>query len=86
MHVDNLTESSFYDSLKMIAFESFFIFHVKFYEQHDGVAMGSLVAPALDNVFLFHFGTFGRKTIHSSYQFTNDCSWHIFAFLIKGSW
>ena len=85
MRVDNLTESSFYDSLKMIAFESFFIFHVKFYEQHDGVAMGSLVAPALDNVFLFHFGTFGRKTIHSSYQFTNDCSWHIFAFLIKGS-
>ena len=86
MHVDNLTESLFYDSLKMIAFESYFIFHVKFYKQHDGVAMGSLVGPALDNVFLFHFGTCGRKTIHRSYQFTNDCLWHIFAFLIKRSW
>ena len=55
MHVDNLTESSFYDSLKMTTFESFLIFHVKFYKQHDGVAMGSLVGPALNNVFLPHF-------------------------------
>ena len=36
-------------------FELFFIFDGKFYEQCDGVAMGSTLGPALANVFMCHF-------------------------------
>ena len=36
-------------------FESFFIFDGKFYEQCDGVAMGSPLGPTLANVFMCHF-------------------------------
>ena len=36
-------------------FESFFIFDEKFYEQCDGVAMGSPLGPILVNVFMCHF-------------------------------
>ena len=54
-HVGNLTKSSFYSLLKIIMFESFFIFDGKFYEQCDGVAMGSPLGPTLANVFMCHF-------------------------------
>ena len=40
-HVANLTKNSFCSLLKITIFESFFIFDRKFYEQCDGVAMGS---------------------------------------------
>ena len=33
----------------------FFIFDGKFYEQCDGVAMGSPLGPTLANVFMCHF-------------------------------
>ena len=36
-------------------FGSFFIFDGKFYEQCDGVAMGSPLGPTLANVFMCHF-------------------------------
>ena len=36
-------------------FESFFVFDGKFYEQCDGVAMGSPLGPTLANVFMCHF-------------------------------
>ena len=36
-------------------FKSFFIFDWKFYEQCDGVAMGSTLGPTLANIFMFHF-------------------------------
>ena len=36
-------------------FESFFIFDGKFYEQCDGIAMGSPLGPTLANVFMCHF-------------------------------
>ena len=36
-------------------FESFFICNVKFYEQCDGVEMGSLLGPTLANVFMCDF-------------------------------
>ena len=39
----------------MTMFESFFKFDGKFYEQCDGVAMGSLLGPTLANVFMCHF-------------------------------
>ena len=54
-HVNNLTKSSFYKLLKITMFESFFIFDGKFYEQCDGVAMGSPLGPTLANVFMCHF-------------------------------
>ena len=54
-HVGNLTQSSFYSLLKITMFESFFIFDGKFYEQFDGVAMGSPLGPTLANAFMCHF-------------------------------
>ena len=36
-------------------FESFYIFNRKFYEQCDGVAMGSPLEHTLTNVFMCHF-------------------------------
>ena len=36
-------------------FESFFIYDGKFYEQCDGLAMGSPLGPTLANVFVCHF-------------------------------
>ena len=53
--VNNFTKRSFYKLLKITMFESFFIFDGKFYEQCDGVAMGSPLGPALANVFMCHF-------------------------------
>ena len=51
----NLTKSSFYSLLKITMFESLFIFDGIFYEQSDGVAMGSPLGPTLANAFMFHF-------------------------------
>ena len=36
-------------------FEAFFVFVEKFYEQCDGVAMGSPLGPTLADVFMCHF-------------------------------
>ena len=47
-----MTKSLFYKLLKITMFESFFIFDRKFYEQSDGVAMGS---PTLANVLICRF-------------------------------
>ena len=55
-HVVNLTKSSSYNLLITTMFESFFIFDEKFYEQRDGVVMGSPLRPTLANVFMCHFG------------------------------
>ena len=54
IHVGNLTKNSFYSMLKITMFESFFIFDGKFYEQCDGVVMGSPLGPTLANIFLCH--------------------------------
>ena len=54
-HVNNLIKSSFYKLLKITMFESFYIFDGKFYEQCDGVAVGSPLGPTLANFFMFHF-------------------------------
>ena len=47
-----MTKSSIYSLLKFIMFKSFLILDRKFYEQCDGVAMGSLLGPTLANVFM----------------------------------
>ena len=54
-HVGTLTQSSFYNLLKIIMFESIFIFDGKFYEQCDGVAMGSSLGLILSNAFMCDF-------------------------------
>ena len=54
-HVGNLTQSSFYSLLKITMFESFFKFDRKFYEQCDGVAVGSPLGLTIANVFMCHF-------------------------------
>ena len=46
-------------------FELFFIFNWKFYEQCDGVAMGSALRPTLTNIFMYHFGNFRNFEITS---------------------
>ena len=53
--VKNLTKSSFYKLVKITMFESIFIFDGKFYEQCDGVTMGSTLGSALANVFIRNF-------------------------------
>ena len=54
-HVGNLTKGFFCGLLKTTIFESFFIFDGKYYEQCDGVAMGSPLGPTLANAFMCHF-------------------------------
>ena len=54
-HVGNLTKGLFCGLLKTTIFESFFIFDGKYYEQCDGVAMGSPLGPTLANAFMCHF-------------------------------
>ena len=50
-----MTKSSFYKLLKVTVFESLFIFDGNFYEQCDGVVMGSPLGPTLAYVFMCHF-------------------------------
>ena len=41
--------------LTMATKESFFMFNNNFYEQNDGMAMGSPLGPALANIFMLSF-------------------------------
>ena len=50
-----MIKGSFYNLLKITRFESFFMLGRRSYEQCDGVAMSSLLGPALANVFMCHF-------------------------------
>ena len=51
-HVDNLSRDSFRELLTTTKSESLILFDQEFYKQHDGVAMGSPLAPTLANVFI----------------------------------
>ena len=55
-------------------FESFFIFDGKFYQQCDGVAMGSPLGPTLANIFMFHFENiwFENCPAHPNQFFIDD--------------
>ena len=67
-HVNNLTKSSFYKLLKITMFESFFIFDRKFYEQCDGIAIGSPLGPTLANVFMCHFENIWLENCSSHFK------------------
>ena len=67
-HVNNLTKSSFYKLFKITIFESFYIFDEKFYEQCDGVAIGSPLGPTLANVFMCHFESIWLENCPSHFK------------------
>ena len=67
-HVVNLTKSSSYNLLITTMFESFFIFDEKFYEQRDGVVMGSPLRPTLANVFMCHFGNIWVENYNAHFK------------------
>ena len=50
--IDNLSKNSFRELLTRTMSESLILFDQEFYKEHDGVAMDSLLGPALANVFL----------------------------------
>ena len=54
-HVGSFNKTWFYSLLKIIMFESLFIFDGKIYGQCDGVAIGSRLGPTLANVFMCPF-------------------------------
>ena len=52
--VDGLNKYEFKQLLTIATTESFILFDGKFYQQVDGVAMGSPLGPSLTNIFLGH--------------------------------
>lgn len=54
-NVDNLTRTDFKTLLQLSVKDSYFIFNDKLYQQTDGLAMGSPLAPTLANLFLCYF-------------------------------
>ena len=51
----NIPKHDLHDWLNIATKETFFIFNSKYYKQVDGVAMGSLLGPALANIFMCSF-------------------------------
>ena len=49
--IDELNKEAFRELLTLAITESFFLFDGKFYQQTDGVAMGSPLGPILANAF-----------------------------------
>ena len=52
--INGLSKSDFRDLLKLATMGTGFCFNGNYYKQVDGVAMGSLLGPALANAFLCH--------------------------------
>ena len=50
--IDGLSKDSFREMLTVTMTEYFILFDNKYYEQHDGVAMGSPLGPTFANIFL----------------------------------
>ena len=51
----NISEKDLTSSFNFATYETHFLFKSKFYDQIDGVAMGSSLAPALANLFMSHY-------------------------------
>ena len=63
--------------------ETHFLFNGKFYDQIDGVAMGSPLAPVLANLFMGHNENSGLKTFRGLHHPTiEDMPMMFFQFLI----
>ena len=54
--IDGLSKDSFREMLTVTMTESFILFDNEYYEQHDGVAMGSPLGPTFANIFLCVYG------------------------------
>jgi hypothetical protein len=52
--VDGLMKEDFEELLTLATTESFILFNARYYQQIDGVAMGSPLGPTLANIFLCH--------------------------------
>ena len=52
--VDGLFKADFRELLTIAITESFILFDGRFFQQTDGVAMGSPLGPTLPNIFLGH--------------------------------
>ena len=50
--IDGLSKDSFREMLTVTMTESFILFDNEYFEQHDGVAMGSPLGPTFANIFL----------------------------------
>ena len=55
--VHNLLKTDFRELILVAVKENHFIFNNNFYDQLDGVAMGSPLGPLLVNIFMSHFET-----------------------------
>ena len=53
---------------------TFFLFQIKYYEQVDGVVMGSLVCPIIAHISMMQFGGVALKT---AYVVEKVCKWHV---------
>ena len=51
----NISEKNLTSLFNFITCETYFLFKGKFYDQIDGVAMGSPLAPVLANPFMGHY-------------------------------
>ena len=51
----NIPKHDFRNLLNIATKESFFMFNNKYYQQVDGVAMGSPLGPTLANIFMCSF-------------------------------
>ena len=53
--IEGINKSEFKNLLLMVTQESYFIFNNVLYKQKNGVAVGSLIGPAMANVFLLFY-------------------------------
>ena len=61
----NISKDLFHNLIVVATKKLFFIFNSKFYKQIDGVAMGSLLGPALANIFMCSFENKWLKDCHN---------------------
>jgi hypothetical protein len=66
--VDGLSKDEFKQLLTIATAESFILFDKKYYQQIDGVAMGSPLGPTLANIFLSYSETIWLKDCPASFK------------------